>query len=120
MARVIAGTTVSIFLLAVVDQGRSQSTNAPVFAPDKARLDQTLIGLDGPGSSIAAAGEFLVAGCEEGTIQVWKKDVWMGVRNGGKAPVVLRGHHGPVLALALHGTKLASAGADGKVVFWDL
>jgi WD40 repeat protein len=120
MARVIAGMTVSILLLTVVDQGRSQSTNAPVFAPDKARLDQTLIGLDGPGNSIAAAGELLVVGCEEGTIQVWNKDVWMGVRNGRKAPLALQGHQGPVLALALRESKLASAGVDGKVILWDL
>src|SRR5207248_2227787 len=92
----------------------------PVFAPDKARLDQTLIGLDGPGSSLAGAGEFLVAGCEEGSIQVWSKDVWMGVRNGGKVSLVFRGLSGPVIALALQGSKLAGAGADGKVMLWDL
>jgi WD40 repeat protein len=112
--------TVSILLLAVVDQGRCQSSNVPVFVPDKARLDQTLTGLDGPGGSLTAAGEFLVAGCEEGTIQVWSKDVWMGIRNGGKAPLILRGHQSPVLALDLRGTKLASAGADGKVIVWEL
>src|SRR5262249_25042529 len=88
-----------------------------------ARLDTTAGGLDGPAFAIAAdekAG-MVAAACENGTIRYWQKDVVMGIRNGGRTPNGLKSHGGPVLALAWNsGSSLASAGADQKVILWDL
>src|SRR5262249_61085974 len=87
---------------------------SPATTPATARLDQTVPGLDGPGFAIAAdedAGT-LAAACEGGTVQCWNKDVSMGVRVGGHTANVLKGHGGPVTAVAWHGPLLASAGAD--------
>src|SRR5262249_6594505 len=92
-------------------------------APNLARLDQTIGGLDGPGFAIAAGDEagLVAAGCERGGIMLWHKDVAMGVRAGDGSADVLRGHQGPVLALAYNGGPLlASAGADQKVILWEL
>ncbi|HEY1860302.1 MAG TPA: WD40 repeat domain-containing protein [Gemmataceae bacterium] len=99
-----------------------QPTLSPV-APASARLDQTLAGLDGPGFALAHRedGDSLFAACEHSTIHYWTKDVWAGVRKGAKTPYVLKGHEGPVIALACGtGATLASAGADGKVLIWNL
>jgi WD40 repeat protein len=60
----------------------------------------------------------VAAACEEGTVRLWGRDVVLGVRSGARTPDVLRGHAGPVLALAWGGP-LASAGADRKVILWD-
>jgi WD40 repeat protein len=113
----------SILLTALLGTAApAQAPTPPPVAGNTARLDQTLSGLDGPGFAVASIDGFnlLAAGCEQGTIRLWTKDVWMGVRNGGQTPYVLRGHEGPVLALAAAGTVLASAGADGKVLLWDV
>jgi WD40 repeat protein len=94
----------------------------PVINPAQARLEATLSGLDGPGFAIAADEEtgLLVAGCERGSIPYWNKDVSMGVRAGTGAAHSLSGHQGPVLALALRGNVLASAGADQKIHLWNI
>jgi WD40 repeat protein len=100
-----------------------QQPALPPVAPANARLDQTLAELDGPGFALAHQedGDSLFAACEQGTIHYWTKDVWAGVRKGTKSPHVLMGHEGPVLALARGtGATLASAGADGKVLLWNL
>jgi WD40 repeat protein len=101
----------------------AQAPTLPAINPAGARLDATAGGLDGPGFAIAAdeRSGTVAAGCERGTIRYWRKDVVMGVRTGDGTPNRLRGHKGPVLALAWHGAApLASAGADEKVILWDL
>jgi WD40 repeat protein len=80
-------------------------------------------GLDGPGFAIAFSEEsgILAAACEQHTIQYWHKDVLMGVRVGDGTPNILKGHSGPVMALAWNGGPLlASAGADQKVLLWNV
>src|SRR5207253_11407211 len=116
-ARFWLGVGILAVVAAAAGQQPAPPPALPPVAPNLARLDQTLGGLDGPGWALACAdGDgFLAAGCEEGTIQCWGKDVAMGVRVGAGTPLVLRGHQGPVMALAWHGGPvLASAGADGK------
>ena len=110
-------------MLSLVAGVAGQQPAPPGIAPATARLDQTLGGLDGPGFALVHRedGDLVFAACERGTIQYWAKDVWMGVRTGEKTPHVLKGHEGPVIALArAAGTTLASAGADGKVLIWDV
>jgi WD40 repeat protein len=95
----------------------------PPVNPAIARLDQTITGLNGPGFCIAYgdAAEVLYAGCERGTIQGWHKDVLMNIRKGSDTADVLRGHQGPVLALAWNGGPiLASLGIDRKILLWSV
>src|SRR5450755_3684657 len=94
----------------------------PAVNPATAHLDQTANGLDGPGLSVAyqEEGGLLVAGCEKGTLQFWRKDVAAGVRVGDNHPHTLDAHHGPVLSVVTCGGLFASAGTDGKVVLWSL
>jgi WD40 repeat protein len=94
----------------------------PPIAPNLARLDQTIGGLDGPGWAIAVNDPtgLLAAGCERGTIQLWHKDVLLGVRSGTSTANLLRCHAGAVLALAWGaGPLLASAGTDRIVLLWS-
>ncbi len=98
----------------------AQAPAPPPLNPAAARLDATLEGLDGPGFALAVGPHGAVAaGCEEGTVRLWGRDVVLGVRSGARTPDVLRGHAGPVLALAWGAGPLASAGADRKVILWD-
>lgn len=95
----------------------------PPIAPNLARPDLVIPGLDGPGFALAVSEEagILAAACEAGTIRYWNDDVLMGVRVGGRSPNVLKGHTGPVTALAWNGGPLlASAGADQRVLVWNL
>jgi WD40 repeat protein len=94
----------------------------PPLNPAQARLDQTLSGLDGPGFTVAAdeGSGMLAAGGERGAIAYWNKDVSMGVRAGANAAYSLSGHEGPVLALAWRGAVFASAGADQKIILWNI
>jgi WD40 repeat protein len=111
------------FSPAAVGQAPAKPQAAPAIAPNLARLDQTLGGLDGPGFALAygeSAG-ILVAACEHGTIQCWDKGVTLGIRAGDATPNVLIGHQGPVTALAWNGGPLlASAGADQKIILWNM
>jgi len=110
-------------LLVLCTLGVGQQAPVPAVAPATARLDQTLGGLDGPGFVLAHRedSDSLFAACERGTIRYWSKDVWAGVRTGTNTPHLLKGHEGPVIALARgSGAALASAGADGKVLLWNL
>jgi WD40 repeat protein len=95
----------------------------PPVAPNQARLDQTITGLDGPAFAVVYNEEagILAAACEEQTVQCWPKDVALGVRAVERTPYVLRGHPGPVTALAwAGGAVLASAGADPHIFLWEM
>lgn len=95
----------------------------PPINPAAARLDQTITGLDGPGFAIAYrdAADRLVAGCERGTLQVWRKDVLLSIRSGSGTGNKVEAHAGPVVALAWQGGRiLASAGSDRKIVLWNM
>ncbi len=112
----IAGTLV----LAV---GGQPTPSLPPIAPNQARPAEVIPGLDGPGFAIAFNDEagVLAAACEHGTIRYWNEDVLMGVRVGAHSPNVLKGHTGPVTALAWNGGPLlASAGADQHILVWNL
>src|SRR5262249_53963680 len=112
----------TIILTLLVAQQPAKPPAFPPINPGQARLDQTLNGLDAPGVALAVNEEsgVLAAGCEQGTIQYWHKDVTMGIRAGANTAHVLHGHRGPVLALVWRGSLLASGGADQKVILWDL
>src|SRR5260370_40870010 len=89
----------------------AQPPALPPINPAQARADGTVHGLDGPGVAIEFnedAGLIAVA-WEEGTVRIWAKDVFMGVRAGDRTPNVIKGHAGPVTALAWSGPFLASA-----------
>lgn len=108
---------------AVTGQQASKPPALPPINPAQARLDQTAGGLDGSAFAVAyneSAG-ILAAACEGGSIQYWNKGVMMGVRVGDATPNVLRGHQGPVTAVAwTSGALLASAGADQKILLWKV
>ncbi len=91
--------------------------------PAQARADQTAgTQLDGPGLAIAYSDDagLLVVACERGSLHYWEKDVAMGVRGAEGSPHVVAAHHGPATALATAKGLIASAGADGKILLWDL
>jgi WD40 repeat protein len=95
----------------------------PAIAPNLARLDATIGGLDGPGSGLVYSepAGILAASCETGSIHYWNKDVIGGIRVGEGAPDCLQAHQGPVTALAWNGGPLlASAGADQKLLLWSM
>src|SRR5262249_174241 len=116
-----AGSFLLLFAL-FIGQQPAKPPDLPPINPAQARLEQTLGGLDGPGFAVAADEEsgMLAVGCERGAIAYWDKDVALGVRGGGNAVQALSGHQGPVLALAWRGGVLASAGADQKVILWNV
>jgi WD40 repeat protein len=81
----------------------------------------TLSNLDGPGFAIVAGNDLVAVACERGTIHIWKKDAIEASRKGPAKADVLKGHQGPVVALAWNsGPILASAGADKKLIFWKM
>jgi WD40 repeat protein len=101
----------------------AQTPKPPAIAPNQARLDQTINGLDGPGWSLAyneALGT-LAVGCESGSIRRWNQDVLIGLRKGDHPTNVWHAHDGPILCLATADAPvLASSGTDRKVVLWSL
>jgi WD40 repeat protein len=95
----------------------------PPINPALARLDQTIGGLDGPAHALAVGDDsgIIAAATEHGTIQCWNKDVLLGIRCGQGSSQTLQAHQGPVLALAWRGgSMLASAGADKKILLWEM
>src|ERR1700757_190792 len=79
-------------------QPGSPAAAPPAIAPNFARLDQTLGGLDGPGFALAydESSGTLAAACEGRSIHYWDKAVTQGVRGGSAPPNVLKEHAGPV------------------------
>ena len=102
---------------------KKEPAKQPVFPPVNpaiAKLDITVTGLDGPGFAIAYGGkaDLLVAGCENGTLQAFKKDTLAAFKAGTGKSDVWKGHQGPVLAVAWTGGPfLASVGTDKKINF---
>jgi WD40 repeat protein len=108
---------------AVVGQPPPKPPALPAIAPNLARLDATIGGLDGPGTALASSESagIVAAACETGTIHYWGPDVVRGIRVGEGAPDCLHAHQGPVTALAWNGGPvLASAGADQKLLLWSM
>jgi WD40 repeat protein len=101
----------------------AQTPTPPAIAPNLARLDQTIKGLDGPGVALAYNEPLgiLAAGGEAGSIQCWNRDVLIGLRKGDHPVNLWHAHRGAVLCLATSRSPiLASAGTDRKVVLWSL
>src|SRR5262249_19602603 len=66
-------------------------------------------------------GTFLAAACENGTVQLWHRDVIRGLRPGDRNAQEFNAHRGPVLALAwCADSRLATAGADKRIHIWEL
>jgi WD40 repeat protein len=85
-----------------------------------ARQDQTATGLDGPGVAVAySEDKGLLVACEGQTLRYWPREEGKDLQLAGP-PHVLKGHQGPVLAVAASGPTVASAGADGKVLLWAM
>jgi len=93
----------------------------PAVNPAIAKLDVTVSNLDGPAFGIAVGNDILAVACEKDTIQIWKKDAVEASRKAPAKPEILKGHQGPVVAVAWNGGPiLASAGADKKLIFWKM
>ncbi|MBI3822915.1 MAG: hypothetical protein HY289_09605, partial [Planctomycetes bacterium] len=95
----------------------------PPINPAVAKLEFTITGLDGPGFGIAygETSGTIVAGCERGTLQAFKKETVAAFKTGAGKPEIWKGHDGPVRAIAwTGGPTLASIGVDKKVNFWKM
>src|SRR5205809_4437068 len=97
MRRLGCGLLGAMVLLPALSGIAQQPAKLPTFPPINpaaARLDQTITGLDGPGFAIAYSepADSVMAACEHGTIQIWKKDVLLGIRSGSGSANVLHGH----------------------------
>jgi hypothetical protein len=118
--------TFALLLASVLPAAAQQPAKPPPLPPINpaaARLDQTLAGLDGPGFALAHGDEagILAAACERGTIHYWTKGETLGIKSGDATPNVLKGHTGPVTALAWGaGPLLASGGADKQIILWSM
>jgi len=127
MTRIGSGLCVIACVLALAALPRSaaqppkEAPKWPAIAPDKAKLEQTFRGLDGPGLALAAneTTMMVAAVCDQHCIHLWHKDALLGLRDGSHAVDVLTGHQGAVLTLAWRHSVLASAGADKKILLWD-
>lgn len=119
LAMMVAGTMGAAMLVAQQPADKGKGPMLPAINPAVAKADLTIAGLDGPGFAIVAGvgeDDTIAVGCENGTIQVFKK----GTLAAGK-PEILKGHTGPVRALAWHGGPvLASAGADKRIILWKM
>lgn len=117
------GTFGLTLLAAQAQQPAGKGPTAPPINPATAKLDITVTGIDGPGFSIAYGSEadLLVASCERGTIQAFKKETLAAFKGGAGKPEVWKGHDGPVRDIAWRGgATLVSVGADKKVNFWKM
>jgi WD40 repeat protein len=110
-------------VLPVMAQPKEEPKKLPPINPPQARLEQTFKGLDGPGFAIVARddGGLVAAACDGSTIQLWSKDVLLGIRSGDATANILKGHQGTVTDLAWNGGPiLASTGADKKILLWSM
>jgi WD40 repeat protein len=121
-AALMAALTI-LFALASAPAQQPPKADWPPIAPNAARLDQTLGGLDGPGLALAydESTGMLAAACEGRSIHYWDKAVTQGIRGGSATPNVINEHAGPITALAWSiGPILASAAADKKLILWHM
>src|SRR5262245_23951406 len=103
------------------DKDKGKPPPPPAVNPAIAKLDVTVSNLDGPAFGIAVGNDVLAVACEKDTIQIWKKDAVEASRKAPAKPEILKGHQGPVVAVAWNGGPiLASAGADKKLIFWKM
>ena len=97
--------------------------NPTAINPAQARPDlSAATKLDGPAFATAYSEDagLLIAVCESGSLHYWEKDVALGVRGADDSPHVLKAHHGPATAVVAAKGLVASGGADGKILLWDL
>jgi RNA polymerase sigma factor (sigma-70 family) len=100
--------------------------NLDLKLPDEADLQPAILHVhDAPVRTLAFGPGRLAVGDDAGVLRVW---VPMGGAlwrpQPGVAPLVLRGHAGPVRTLVFHayqpgGATMVSGGDDGKVIVWD-
>jgi WD40 repeat protein len=112
-----------LVLLTAHAQQPGKGPTLPPINPAVAKLEITVTGLDGPGFAIAynEPMDLLVAACERGTIQGWKKAMLDAFKGGKGEAQVWKGHTGPVRALAwTSGPTMVSVGVDKKVNFWKM
>ena len=116
-ASMLLGCTLILFSAHAQDKGKAPML--PPVNPAIAKLDNTVSGLDGPGFAIVTgADDFIVVGCEKGSLQAFKKDIIATAKTGAAEREVWKGHAGPVRAVAwTGGPTLVSVGADKKVNF---
>ncbi|MCS7046020.1 MAG: WD40 repeat domain-containing protein, partial [Gemmataceae bacterium] len=101
--------------------GKGTPPALPPVNPAGAKLELTLAELSGPGFAITANNDLIVAGSESGDLALWKRDALDPTRKDPPKPQLLKGHQGPVLAMAWNGGPiLATAGADQKLNFWSM
>ena len=120
---ILIGGLGSALLTAAAQQPAGKGPALPPVNPATAKLDITATDLDGPGFSIAYGSEanLLVAACENGCLQVFKKDTLDAFKAGKGKADAWKGHDGPVRAVAWHGgPTLVSVGADKKIHFWKM
>ena len=123
LAMMVVGGCGLLFVAAQAQQPAGKGPVLPPVNPVTAKLDITITELDGPGFSIAYGSEanLVVAACEYGTIQAFKKETIEAFKSGKGKPEVWKGHQGPVRAIGWHGgPTLVSVGADKKVNFWKM
>jgi WD40 repeat protein len=97
--------------------------NPRAINPAQARPDlSAATKLDGPAFATAYSEDagLLVAVCESGSLHYWDKDVALGVRGADDSPHVVKAHQGPATTVVAAKGLIASSGADGKILLWDL
>jgi WD40 repeat protein len=119
---ILAGLLCGWPLGIVLGQQPTPPPALPAVNPAVARLEQTAGELDGPGVAIAYCDErrLLVAAGEHATLSCWRQDITLGVRASLSAGEQFHGHQSPITALVAGAGLVASGGADGKILLWDL
>jgi WD40 repeat protein len=120
--RTAIGTLAALTLgLAALAQQPPPAKYPPVLA-NAARPGPVLGGFGTAVWAMAAPGDggTLMTAGENGFLASWTEDSAFGVRSGNAPAATWPAHKGPVLALASGGGTLASGGADGNLIVWDL
>jgi WD40 repeat protein len=97
--------------------------NPTAINPAQARPDPAAAPkVDGPAFAIAYSEDagLLVAVCESGSLHYWQKDVTSGVRGADTSAHVVKAHKGPATTVVAAKGLIATSGADGKILLWDL